>query len=254
MEWSKKELRHLVVAILLLTFIFGFNDNSTSFNIINYLLNLLRVALAASIILLLFVFAEKTIAKGYGASAEFNVWWIQRFYIWPESTLPRKVNFFGKEIVWNHLYIGPILGIIVTLISFGKAFFAPVASMIVSSEKKYRANQSKPYILESELARIAASGLFAIIFLVVILSAIDRLRFLTFISMGMFFVGFHLIPLPRLPGGRLFFSSIPLYIMTVVTAVAAFALSTVLGGLATIILAVVVGFIAMSAYFFGKYY
>ena len=253
MEWDKKEIIHIVVAVLLLTFIFGFNDGSESFNVLRYLVNLLRVALAAIIILLIFASVPKFVARRYGATAEFRVWSIQRFYVWPESTLPRKVNLFGKDVLWEHIYIGPIVGVLIALASAGTAFFCPIGAMIVTEYKKYRADQKFRHILEGELGKIAASGILVITFVAVILSAIDRQGFIMFITMSMYFVGFQLIPFSRLPGGSLFFYSLPFYIFTVALVIAAFALSAVLGSLATIILAVIIGCLALAAYFVNKY-
>ncbi len=252
MEWTKKEVRHFIVAVFLLTFIFGLNDRAEVFNASQYITNLFQVFLGAIVILFVFVVAQKIWAFKYGASVEFNVWWIKRYYFYPGSSLPKKIKFFGKDVVWNHFYIGPIVSVLVTLVSQGTSYFCFVGSTIMTEHKKYHAGERYRHILTLETAQVAFAGVVAVLLVVLMAIAAGRDMFSSFILMGMYFIGFQMIPLPRLAGGRLFFDALPLYVFTAVLALSSLLIAWYVGVIAAIIVGIIVAIIAVSVYAFWK--
>ena len=252
MEWTKKEIRHFIVAVFLLEFIFGLNDRAEVFNAPHYITNLFQVFLGAIIILFVFVLAQKVWAFKYGASVEFNVWWIKRYYFYPGASLPKKIKFFGKEVVWNHFYIGPIISVLVTLASQGTSYFCFIGSTIVTEHKKYHAGERYRHMLTFESAQIGFAGVVSVLVLVLMAIAAGKEMFASFILMGMYFIGFQLIPLPRLAGGRLFFDSLPLYVFTVALVISSLLVAWYFSVIAAIIAGIIVALIAVSVYAFWK--
>lgn len=253
MEWTKKEIRHFTIAILLLTFIFGLNDGKDVFVASQYITHLFQVFLSAIVILLVYTLAQKIWALKFGASVEFNLWWVKRYYFYPGTSLPKKYKFFGKEVVLSHLYIGPIISVLVALASQGVAYFCFIASTVVTEHKKYHAGEKFRHMLMFESAQIGFAGIVSVLVVVLMAIAAGKEMFGAFILMGMYFIGFQMIPLPRFAGGRLFFDSLALYVFTAALALSSLVIAWYVGVVAAIIVSVIVAVIAAAVYLFWRF-
>src|SRR3989344_2103912 len=103
--FGRKEIIALVVSILLLSFIFGFDDGSKSFDISFWLLNFLKILLIVSISLLLREIVMKMVSGKKGCESEYEIWSIRRYWIYQENRLTKGIP------------VAAIIAIILTLIS-----------------------------------------------------------------------------------------------------------------------------------------
>ena len=69
---SYQETRHIITAILILTVIFAFNDNSQKLNPENYATNLIIVLVLVMLSMFAHLFILKLISSRYGITTEFR--------------------------------------------------------------------------------------------------------------------------------------------------------------------------------------
>ncbi|MEK6941016.1 MAG: hypothetical protein AABW49_03900 [Nanoarchaeota archaeon] len=243
MEFSKKELNHVILAVLLLTFIFGFNDGNETFQAGEYFKNILVVFLSVCVIFGTYFITQKIVAKKYSIVITFSLWCIQRFYI-------NRGKAIEKSKLKN-LYIGPIISFFVTFISRGTFFLPLVASFQESEKRHYRAGRQYVHMEGFEEAKIALSGILAIVLLVMFTSLLNQNgMFDQFIKICVYFASFQLLPLPRLEGGRIFFNSIPLYIFATIFIGVTFVLAIYLNVIYSILIALLLAMIIVFIYFY----
>jgi hypothetical protein len=196
-NFTGKEVRHLVVAALALGFVFGFDDKSPTFVLSHWLFNYFLVCLASAAVLLAYALAQKLVADRYGASSEFRLWSVQRFGFRPESKFQTRIP------------IGILIGIIVAFLSAGKFFFAGVASFELSEHRYKRIGRKYLNVTAMELGKIALAGVFAALLLSYVFSALHLNQQIILISS--LFAVFQMIPLPHLDGVKVFFGSLGLF-------------------------------------------
>lgn len=73
-RFSEEEIKSLIISILILAFIWGYNDGSDSFNIVRWLGNYLKSLIMMSIALFIHVSAQKIIGIRYGFYVEYKAW------------------------------------------------------------------------------------------------------------------------------------------------------------------------------------
>ncbi len=196
-KFTKKEVLHLVVAILALGFVFGFDDKRPSFNFSYWLLNYIRICLASAAVLLSYALAQKIVAEHYSCSSEFKLWALQRFGFRPEYKTKRP------------LPIGIIIGILAAFLSAGKFPFAAFASFNIIEERHRRVGRKFINVTAIETAKVALSGVFAALLIAFVLSALHLSKEVALIAS--LFAFFQMIPLPNLDGAKVFFASMPLF-------------------------------------------
>ncbi len=196
-KFTKKEVLHLVLAILALGFVFGFDDKRPSFNLFYWLLNYFRVCLASAAVLLSYALVQKIVAEHYSCSSEFRLWSLQRFGFRPEYKAKRPFP------------VGIVLGILIAFLSAGKLPFAAFASFNIKEERYRRVGRKYINITALETAKVALSGVFAALLIAFILSALHLSKEIVLIAS--LFAFFQMIPLPHLDGAKVFFASMPLF-------------------------------------------
>ena len=87
-QFTKIENKHLIISILILTFVFAFNDKSSSFYLPFWLLNFIKILIIITFSLLFKEIIKKYWAEKYGAVSEYRIWNIQRYYLRTKSKFP----------------------------------------------------------------------------------------------------------------------------------------------------------------------
>ena len=209
-SFTSIEIKHLLISVLVLTFIFGFNDKSETFVASSWVGNLIRVFILVVITLLFHELAHKMTARYYNTRSEHRVWMIEKFGFKRKATF-EKIRFGKKHL--TSFPAGIFLGIIITLISYGQIFFAAVSTFVLKDDSVHRLGRKYSSTTHYEESMIAIVGLIANLFLLFIFKLMG-------IQQGMlintWFIEGCLLPFPELSGSKIFFSSIPNYIFTVI--------------------------------------
>jgi Zn-dependent protease len=74
-RFSGEELKSIALAILLLGFVIGFNDNQESFEILNWLRNLVQSIMLVALAILVRESVRRIYALQFGHKVEFKLWW-----------------------------------------------------------------------------------------------------------------------------------------------------------------------------------
>ena len=208
--FTKREIKHLIISILVLGFAFGLNDKQAAFNLSSWTVNFIHVLMAAAITLLLYELTHKLVARRYKAETEYEIWSIKRYGFWRSSEFP--VKFLGFTI--RSLPIGIILSIMATLLSKGLFYLIPMASFRLVERPHLRLGAKFRHVSNFEEAKIAASSLVILAIIALIASSSSALIFSQLSAMMYVFIAWCLIPISQLDGSKIFFGSIPLYIAT----------------------------------------
>lgn len=234
MRYEKKELKHLAISILIVTFVFAYGNLS--------LINFILIALMVAVTFFVHDIAHKLIAKRYGSSAQYRIWTIQRLG-------------FRERAKSRPLPLGIILALYVTLLSSGRLFFTAIESFVLETKKYKRLGRKFLHITEGEVALIALSGPLANILLAYFLKIFGV--FDDMVLINSLFALFHMVPISSLDGAKIFFGAKYLYVLSILFIIfSVFALqllSSIEGFLLSIFLAVfglVVFFLIYNKKFF----
>ncbi|MFA5176301.1 MAG: hypothetical protein WC413_03540 [Candidatus Nanoarchaeia archaeon] len=211
--FSKKEVNKLIIAILILSFIFGYNDKATAFNWNHWLTNFFLVLIVVCFSFLLHQIVQKLVAKKYGCQTEFDLWKIKRYGYRAKDKFPKK---FGPWTISGlPIYL---FSIFITLISNGLWFFAVVGTTIIEANESKRIGKVFPKITGIEKAIVMFSGALVNLLLVLIFSNLATwtgINFDLFIIINLWICVFSLVPLPGLEGLEILFGSLPFYIFSI---------------------------------------
>jgi len=219
--FGKRELAHLVIAVLVLGFIFGYDDGSHVFALSNWLINFLSLCFIVFVSLFLRLLVMKLFALRYRTKVEFEIWNINRFWLSKSSKIKNSfVNWVRKDLI-KKFPIGIAVGFYFTFLSFGKIFFTGVFSHNLTADENARIGRSWKKLTEYEESLIFIFGFLATLFLAVIGKALmfDKLYMVNF---WIFF--FHYAPIPGLDGCKLFFARKSFYILFLIFAILFFIL------------------------------
>jgi hypothetical protein len=243
-KFSKQEVSHLLFGVVILGIIFGFDDKSSVFVLSRWLLNLLVVMIITAISLLIVMYFYKLISSKMNASVEFRLWGIKRFSLNRDPEFP--INIFGFKM--NNFYLGPILGIFVSLVSKGKFIFAAVHQILIEPIHEKRAISNKFKELKTtEIVTIAIIGPLVNVLLAGIFLMIGWKEGFFINSM---LAIYSLLPLPRMAGGHIFFNSPFSYIFFVLLIIPMLLLLEQFGLIISLILALVISTIITLTYFY----
>lgn len=244
--FTKEEIRALIISIFVLGIVFGLDDKREVFQFSYWVLNFLRVLIIVSIILVLREHVRKIIAGKFYAETEYRIWGITRIGFGKGAKLPIKLFRFEVKSIW----LGVILPLLVSIVSFGKAYFPVVGMFDVKGDVVKRIGRRFIKLTEFETALIALSGIIVNIILVLFFSIFNKfINFNQFISINMWIAMFSFLPLGNLDGSKIFFNSILLYILSLAFTIFIFILIPYLGLVSTIILSIIFALIATFAYF-----
>ncbi len=227
--FTKEETTNLVISILILGFIFGFDDGNPTFIFGNWLANFFKVVFLVAIALLFRELVLKWVAKGHDALSYYDLWSVKQTWI-------------GEKLSRGYP-LGAIIGILISIFSKGKFFFTAVGKHTFIENRLARVGRKYANLQFKEEARIAASGILASLFisiLALLLGNIFNINVNAFITINFYLALFNLIPVSELDGAKIFFGSLLTYIFLLVFVVAAFLIiktSIIFGVLAAFLIA-----------------
>ena len=153
--FTKKEAIHLAISIIILGFIFGFDDGRKTFVFSRWFLNLVYVTLIVAFSIMFRELIVKWKANRHDATAEYEIWTIKQMW------------FGGHGKLKYGLPLGIFLTFILAITSKGKAFFTAIGGHKIKEDLVARAGRKRVYIKDSELAQIGLSATWANEFLVI---------------------------------------------------------------------------------------
>lgn len=204
-KFNKIETRHLIVSIVIMGFIFAFDDGQSKFEVSSWLTNFFIITFVVAISLIIHEISHRLIASKIKAKIEYRLWGIKRIGFWRNSKLPVKI--FNLSI--NNFYIGAFLGLFLAIVSKGGFYFAALNQNIIEPDKERRAHKSFKELKNSEVISIAIIGPLVSIFLAAFFSLLGWKQGVFINSM---LAIYSMLPFPRLDGGYIFFRSPFLYI------------------------------------------
>ncbi len=232
-----KEAATIIVASLVLAFVFGFDDKQSTFNMQHWLVNYATLVVAAAVVVFLFAVAQKWTARKTDHHATLRLWSLERYGVRRAAEFKRRVP------------IGVLISLLLVLMSNGIIKIAAVLQTETRTSETKRAGRKYARGTEYEVALINAAGpLMTTLFVL----AVKAFAGGTALGEAMILVGRHLalyslIPLPGLNGLQIYFGSPLLFSSTLLFVVISFILapliSPLLALMAAIILAVIMLFL-----------
>ncbi|MBI5797636.1 hypothetical protein HZA98_01890 [Candidatus Woesearchaeota archaeon] len=261
--FSRSELRAMIISIIIVTLAFAFDDKSLVFQWSYWLSHLFSVFIMVAIALFAQQFGHKLVAKWNGFSTEYSLWGIQSFVPTiaglvgkkKTKTFPRTFQLFGKEYLIRAFPIGIVLALLVMLISNGKLFFVAVGEYALLIKKPARFGRKFLEVSNYEEAKIALAGPVANLILMLIAAFFNSYgTFDTFILINGLLAFFYMLPLPRLPGIKIYFGSPLLYVSTLVFTVSMILLVYNVGAIPLLIISLLSLFVSGSLYYYYSYF
>jgi len=238
--FTKKELKSVVLSILVLAFIFGFDDGEAIFSASHWFANFTAMLIFVTIAFLVHILVQKRYAEEIDCKSEYKLWKIGKIGLKAKSKLPFTVPF---GIFW---------AIILVFMSAGKFFFTALGYVEIE-EKLARLGRKMQIVSQYEIAKGALLGSLANVALIIIFSVINKMSlgvdFTNFININLWIVLFNMIPIPPLEGGKIFFGSRKLYVFGVGFIVSCFLLQN-LGLIGSLGLGAILGLIILAIYYY----
>lgn len=241
MEFSKKEIKLVLIAAIIAAFVFSFNDwGIEEFSVAIGIKNLFIAFIFCLIIYFLHSAAQKFVADYYDYKIEFTL-----------IDIKRKLMDVRRTV---SIPIGPIITFLLIFVSAGKFVFILLNSYEHISQKELRVGRQWTNLKELEEAQIALAGPLSQIFLLIVFKLL--IPFSVVFNKGMFIASviaiYHMLPLPKVDGSKIFFGSRTLYLTGLVFIVAFIVLIFRLSTLQTIILALLFSAILTIIYLYKK--
>lgn len=201
------QIRDFIVTILVVTFVFAFDDKQPTFQLGYWLTNFLRVGIGVTLVVLVHYFGHKWAARRYGTDVVHKIWSIHRYGFHAKAHFPIKI------VPIQSFPLGSVLAVIISFLSNGKFFFTAVEAFDVESNEPARLGRWRLKVLEREIARIAFAGpAFNIIFAFILQSFNKSGMFNQLILISCLYALYHMIPWSQLDGAKIFFGSLYLYV------------------------------------------
>jgi hypothetical protein len=193
-RFQKEELKHLLISILAVTFIFAFNDKSQAFNLAYWVSNFIIIMLIVTATFFVHVSAQKVAALKVGYIAEYRMW-----------------------------TTGLVIGVVIALLSGGKWYVLLPGGIFIQHMAIQRLGKFRYGLNVASMAPVAAAGPIANIVLATFAVAMSRQLhilpqfFDVIATVNFWFAIFMLLPLPRMPGLYVFFFSRLTYVFIFTT-------------------------------------
>ncbi len=208
------QIRDFITTILVVTFVFAFDDKQATFELGYWLTNFLQVAVGVTLVVLVHYFGHKWAARRYGTDVVHKVWGIRRYGLHARAHFPIKIHLWDITVIpMNSFPLGSVLAVIISFLSNGGFFFTAVESFDIKSDEYTRLGRWRLKVLEREIARIAFAGpAFNIIFAFILKSFNTSEMFNQLILISCLYALYHMVPWSQLDGAKIFFGSIYLYV------------------------------------------
>ncbi len=185
LRFDPNEIKHIIISVLVMAFIWGFDDKSPTFNFSHWLLNFARVCVFIAIVIIIHITTQKLFALSNGYRAEYRSW-----------------------------TVGLILGVILTLLTIGKfRYLLMPGGIVLYHMTRQRIGDFRYGLNTYQSGLIAATGPFANLFFAMMIKTsqwifnikspfLDEMFVFTLV-----FVFTMSLPIPPLPGVLMFFAS-----------------------------------------------
>lgn len=234
--FTKKEAKHLVISIIILGLVFGFDDGKSRFQLGYWLTNLVFVTLLVAFSIMFREMIVKWKASRHDAQSEYEVWII------------KQVWFGGHGKLKRGLPLGIFISLLLSITSRGKAFFTAIGVHKIKENLVARAGRKRVYIKDWELAQIGMWSIWANVLLVIVGVFLKNygITINKFIEINMFIALFNMLPFGDLDGAKIFFGNLFLYIFNLTFLIITFLLvkqSLLLSLIIAFIIAITAGFL-----------
>src|SRR3989338_2396515 len=239
--FTKKELIQLIVIILLLGFIFGFNDVLTTLNKENWINNLIKNILQVAIILSITFTIQKLVAKANGAKTEIKLWTIKRPNLLKDPLMKFKTPF----------PIVVLFAIFFSFLSNGLIYFTGIFSTQISTTKSYLGRKHER-LKEYQEALILLSVPLTLMGIIIISKILENhfgLNLTSFKETSFWISFFNMLPIPGLIGGRMFFARRQIFLFGISFIALTITLINI-GPIITLILALILSFSILIIYYY----
>lgn len=249
-DYTRKELKSFLIVILVLAFVFAFNDGRETFEWGYWLGNFIKVLAIIAIGMFVHDLGHDLISSKEGFNSEFRVWGIKRLGF-KEPTYPKVYKFLGRQFHVEALPVGIILALTVTFLSNGQLYWAAVSSFGLVTVKAHRLGRKFVETTDYEDAKIAIAGPMAMTFLAIILKIFNGTGiFDNAIFIYSVIIIYDMLPLPGLDGFHVLIGSKPLYAFGTAFIVSAALLIHYLSGIFALLLAVPISLAVGISYFY----
>lgn len=231
---EKKESKHILIAIIILTIVFGFNDNKPSFVLSQWFLNLIIVFVLVTITILVHMLGYKLAGMYFNCPVIFEIWNFKNVYN-TQKRLIKKIKVF---------FNGPFIAILLTLITTGKFYFAAISTFSIKHTERIERKFSR--VTEYETALIALIGLVINLILLFIFKGFNIEKG---ILINTYFILLNLLPISSLDGAKILLGSKTLYIFSIIFFVTSIILIHELTIFTTIIISIILAIILTLIYY-----
>ena len=240
---SYQETRHILIAIIILTIVFSFNDKTDVFNPEHYSINFILTLVIVAFSILVHLLVLKLISSHYGVFSEFTLWSFEEV----ANINPIKWRKIKKG--FRFIYSGSLFAFLLTLVSNGKAYLTAISTFKIENTKT--TGRQFPNITEKEMANMA----FLIILAHFILALIFRfINVKQGVLINSWIMVWNLLPVSSLLGSKIFFGSRTLYIFTLVLAIISLGLIGILTAMQTLLISIFAASIMAGIWFWKLEY
>ncbi len=264
MVFTVKEIKALIISVIVMGIALGFNDKQDVFVWGFFLNNMAMMIIMVAIAFVVHQLGHKFVAYLHGFWTEYKVWNLKQLRWWPMhrrwstqrgKLFPKTYNILGKQFTVPGLPIGIIIAFFVSLLSNGYLFFLAVGKYDLLIERKSRLGKRFVEVTDFEEAKIALAGPLANVALMVLAAFFNNLgTFDNFIMINGFMALFYLLPFSQLDGGKAFYCSRLLYVMTVLLVICMILLVKYISIIPLLIISGVLALIGGGVYFYFAYF
>lgn len=248
------EIKDFIISVIILGFVFGFDDGREAFQLTPWLINFIKICLLSTIALLIHHLSQRIIAKKFGCQTEHEIWRVKQYGFSSKSHFPITLHLGFTRFILNSFPLGILLPILVTFLSNGQLFFAATGVCLISVNKAYRIGKKYTRLTNYETAKITLSGPLANILFAIILKIFSGFNpmFDQLILINSMLAISNMIPFPHLDGGSIYFGSRPLFVFSFVFILGCVILLQYLSIISTLFLSLLIAIILVIAYFYFK--
>jgi len=250
---DKSERAKLAAGTLVLAFIFSIK------NIQNFWVwvgTFVLMFLLSGISLLINVWAHKYAAASMGARAKFDLWKIRRFGFTKAAEIkkapadPLMRWLYSLSTFFTNAWL--VLPLLLAFFSNGQIPFAAVGIATIATPAAYRLGKKYTRIKEIETAQISMAGPVSNILFALIIKAVFGLSGVagTLVLINVAMAISNMLPAYRLDGGKVFFSSILMYIFGLTFVLGASFLIYFLTVLPTLIVSLLIAVIMVVLFYY----
>ncbi len=245
MSFEKEEIKELIIAIVIAAFVFSFNEwGIEEFSLTIGITNFIRALIITAIIFPVHAFIQKQVAQKFDCTSKFKLLSLETVKY--KSLIVKKIREILKPI-------GPIITLLISFISNGKLLLVLLSTAEIKPNKIKRVGREFTNIKEKEFAQIALSGPLTEIILLVIFKLLLPIAPI-FFQKAMFISAslavFHILPIPKMDGGLIFFGSRILYTFSLVFIIIFIITIYQLSVFNTLIISIILAGIASLIYFY----